>query len=213
MSDYSVMAQFRISPVALKRYLDAPARPASGWADWGEMRGRVDGTGRQDGLPFSLHGEPGEMDFESVDRWLSVGDYRSQLRAVLGLAALPALARFGYDEEAGVATAVNLTVAGECFRNPLWVLATLRGAADHVDGVGGVAVVRNHCWEGPEDRYTLAVLRLDPGGSRFLHPADDADAYAEAVHRANRAFDAIDLPRPGEPLPSGGDAVAALDRM
>jgi hypothetical protein len=172
------------------------------------MRGREDATGQQEGLPFSLHGE---MDFGSVDRWLSEGDYRSHLRAILKAAELPSLARFDYDEE-GLVTIVNLTVATECFRNPLWFLAAIRGAADYVDSPGGLAVIRNYAWGDPESKYTMAALRLEPGRSRFLHPADDAGAYSDAVRRANAAFDGISLGPDGLP-PGDGEALANLDRF
>jgi hypothetical protein len=203
---YSAMAQFQISPAALKSYLAVAARPTSHWPDWADLCGREDATGQQQGLPFSLHGD---MDFDSVDRWLSEGDYRSHLRAILGVAELPSLARFDYDEQ-GLLTIVNLTVATESFRSPLWFLATIRGAADYVDGPGGLAVIRNYVWGGPESKYTMAVLRLEPGGSRFLHSAHDADAYSDAVCRANAAFDGIDLNR--HP-PDDGKALANLGRL
>ena len=48
---YSAMAQFQISPTALKSYLAAPARPTSCWPDWADMCGREDATGQQKGLP------------------------------------------------------------------------------------------------------------------------------------------------------------------
>jgi hypothetical protein len=205
---YSAMAQFQISPAALKSYLVAPARDTSCWPDWADMCGREDATGQQQGLPFSLHGD---MDFESVDRWLSEGDHRSHLRAILGVAELPYLARFDYDE-GGLVTIANLTVATECFRSPLWFLAAVRGAADYVDGPGGLAVIRSYVWGGPESKYTMAVLRLEPGGSRFLHSADDADAYSDAVRRANAAFDGIGLGPDGLP-PGDGEALANLSRF
>ena len=108
-------------------------------------------------------------------------------------------------------TLVNLTVVTECFRNPLWFLAVIRGAADYVDGPGGLAVIRNFIWGGSESKYTMAVLRLEPGGSRFLHSADDADAYSDAVHRASTAFDGIGL-GPDGPPPGDGEALANLSR-
>jgi hypothetical protein len=203
---YSAMAQFRISPAALGSYLEAPARAASGWPDWAGMCGRRDVTGEQGGLPFSLHGE---MDFGSVDRWLSTGDYRSQLRDILGTAEVPSLARFDYGED-GLVTIVNLTVAAECFRGPLWFLAAIRAVADYVDGPGGLAVIRNSIWGAPGAKYTLAVLRLEPGGSRFLHSGDDA--YSDAVRQAEAAFDSIGLTKNGPP-PGDGEALANLDRF
>ncbi|MFI1920392.1 hypothetical protein [Nocardia sp. NPDC020380] len=188
---YSAMAQLQISRSALKSYLAAPARPTSYWSDWADMRGRKDATGRQDGLPFSLHRE---MDFDSVDRWLSEGDYRSHLHDILGVAEMPSAARFDYDEQTGLATIVNLTVGAECFRNPLWFLATVRGAADYMDAGSGLAVIRQHLWGGSKSKYTLAVSQLEPGSSRFLNPS--ADAYTDAVHRAGTAFTAISLGPP-----------------
>jgi hypothetical protein len=206
---YSAMAQFRISPEALKNYLAAAARPASSWPDWADMCGRDDATGRSDGLPFSLHRQPA---IDDVDRWLSEHDYRHHLRAILGVAETPSLARFDYDEESATATVANLTLATESFRNPAWFLATVRGAADHLDLGGGLAVVRNYLWEAPGSRYTLAVLRLEPGGSCFLHPADDAGTYADAVRLADAAFDSIGL-GPDGPPPGDGEALANLDRI
>lgn len=182
---YSASARFQLSPAAMESYLAAPARPTSCWSDWAEMCGQQDATGEPSGLPFSLHGE---MDFDCADRWLSEGDYRSHLRAIVGSAELPSLARFTYDEE-GLVTVANLTVAAECFRSPLWFLATVRGAADYVDSPGGLAVIRNHIWGGPKSRHTMAVLRLEPGRSRFLHPVGDAGAYLDAVRQADAAFD------------------------
>ncbi|MEU6587184.1 hypothetical protein [Nocardia sp. NPDC046763] len=206
---YSAMAQFQISRSALKSYLAAPARPTSQWSDWSDMCGREDATGQQDGLPFSLHGE---MDFDSVDRWLSEGDYRWHLRDILGVAELPSLARFDYDADTGLATVVNLTVGAECFRNPLWFLATVRGAAGYVDDTGGVAVIRQYLWGGPESKYTMAVLRLERGRTRFLHSADDADAYSDAVRRANTACN--DIGHGSDRLtPDDTEAVANLDRI
>jgi hypothetical protein len=151
------------------------------------------------------------MDFGFVDRWLSEGDYRSQLRAILEVAEVPSLARFDYDEE-GLVTIVNLTVATECFRNPLWFLAVIRGAVDYVDSPGGLAVIRNYIWGGLDNKYTMAVLRLEPGGSRFLHTADDADAYSDAVRQANAVFDGIGL-GPDGPPPGDGEAIANLGRI
>ncbi len=208
---YSAMARLQLSPTALKSYLAAPARPTSCWSDWAEMCGREDATGQQNGLPFSLHGE---MDFACADRWLSEGDYRSQLRAIVGSAELPSLARFHHDED-GLVTVTNLTVGAECFRSPLWFLATVRGAADHVDGPGGLAVIRNYLWGGPRSRHTMAVLRIEPGRSRFLHPVNDAGAYLDAVRRADAAFDGIGLSGKGEEPPPADDggAPADLDRV
>ncbi|MGW5113729.1 hypothetical protein [Nocardia sp. NPDC004123] len=206
---YSAMAQFQISRSALKSYLAAPARPTSYWSDWPDMCGRKDATGQQNGLPFSLHRE---MDFDSVDRWLSERDYRSHLRDILRVAELPSLARFDYNEETGLATVVNLTVGAECFRNPLWFLATVRGAAGYMDGTGGLAVIRQHIWGGPESKYTMAVLRLERGGTRFLHSVDDADAYSDTVRRANTVFTGIGLGPDGLTL-GDTEAVANLDRV
>ena len=206
---YSAMAQFEISPAALSSYLAAAARPASRWSDWADMCGREDATGQQNGLPSSLHSQ---MDFGCVDDWLSEGDHRSHLHAFLEVAEQPSLARFEYDEKTGLASIVNLTVATEQFRNPLWFLATIRGAADYVDSPGGLAVVRNYLWGGPSSRYTMAVLRLEPGGSRFLHPAKDTGAYSDAVNRADAAFDSIG-PGSGGPSRDGGDALASLARV
>jgi hypothetical protein len=206
---YSAMAQFQISLAALKNYLAAAARPASSWPDWADMSGRYDATGRSDGLPFSLHRQPA---LDDVDRWLSQDDYRHQLRAILGVAEAPSLARFDYDEESGTATVANLTLAAESFRNPAWFLATVRGVAEHLDPAGGLAVVRNYLWEAPGSRYTLAVLQLEPGGSRFLHPADDAVIYADAVRLADDAFGSIGL-GPDGPPPGDGGALANLHRV
>jgi len=107
---------------------------------------------------------------------------------------------------------VNLTVATECFRNPLWFLAAIRGAADYVDSPGGLAVIRNYIWGGTDSKHTMAVLRLGPGVSRFLDPAGDAGAYSDAVRRAGAAFDAIGL-GPDGPPPGDGEALASLDRL
>ncbi|MBC3839298.1 hypothetical protein GXW82_01085 [Streptacidiphilus sp. 4-A2] len=155
-------------------------------------------------MPFSLHGE---MDFDCVDRWLSEGDHRSHLNALVESAELPSLARFHYSED-GFVTVANLTVATECFRNPLWFLATVRGAADHVDRAGGLAVIRNYLWGGPESRYTMAVLRLEPGRSRFLHPTADAYAYSDAVRQADAAFSA-GFGSQGEGVPPGDEGGCA----
>lgn len=206
---YSAMAQLHIARPALENYLAAPARPASSWRDWRDMCGRHDATGRQDGLPFTLHPE---MDFDSVDRWLSEGNYRSHLRAILEVAELPSLARFDYDDATGLATMVNLTVGAEGFRNPLWFLATVRGAADYLHATGGLAVIRQHLWGGPQSKYTMAVLRLGPDGSRFLHPGTDAEAYSEAVYRAETACTAIGF-GPDGLTPGDSEALANLDRV
>jgi len=151
------------------------------------------------------------MDFATVNRWLSEGDYRDHLRAILEAAEVPSLARFDYDEQ-GLVTIVNLTVATECFRSPLWFLAAIRGVADYVDRAGRLAVIHNYIFGGDENRYTMAVLRLEPGGSRFLHPARDTDAYSDAVRRANAAFDSIGL-GPDGPPPGDDEAIANLARV
>ncbi|MFD7734889.1 hypothetical protein ACFV6F_31470 [Kitasatospora phosalacinea] len=182
---YSAMARLHLGPAALRRYLDAPSAP---WGAWAELTGRYDRSGEIGGLPWALHPGP---DVTTVERWLTDGDdHRGQLRAFLRTAEGPGLAAVDYDPAAQTLTLVNLTVHREEFRNPLWFLSVVGGAAGHVDGRGGFAVVRDHLLPGPEHRCTLGVLAVDGTGARALHPVRDAEAYGAAVRAADAAFEA-----------------------
>ena len=81
-----------------------------------------------------------------------------------------------------------------------------------MDSPAGLAVIRTYIWGGPESKDTMAVLRLEPGRSRFLHTTDDADAYSDAVRRADAAFDSLGLGPDGLP-PGDGEAIANLGRI
>jgi hypothetical protein len=95
------------------------------------------------------------------------------------VAELPSLPRFDYDEE-GLVTIVNLMVATECFRNPLWFLAAIRGAANYVDSPAGWR--RFATTSGAARKASRPWPCFEPGRSRFLRTTDDADAgVAEPV--------------------------------
>ncbi|MEV4558741.1 hypothetical protein AB0K51_17355 [Kitasatospora sp. NPDC049285] len=204
---YSAMAQLHLEPEALRRYLATPVR-GNRWDDWDSLTGWYDADGEARGLPYALHPEP---DLSTVDHWLSDpdDDHRAQLRTFLRTAEEPELARLAYDPARATLTLVNLTVAAESFRNPLWFLALIRAATPHLDPRGGFAVVRNYIWPGPHDRHTLAALRLTRGTSRPLHPVTDAHAYQAATRAADAAFDATGL----DETAGEADAVACLDRL
>ncbi|MFJ1751431.1 hypothetical protein [Kitasatospora sp. NPDC088134] len=210
---YAAMARLHLEPAALRRYLAAAPRPLAEWTDRAELTGRHDRTGKDGGLPWSLHPAP---DHGTVARWLADGDdHRAQLRAFLRTAGEPGLARLDHDAERGVLTVVNLTVHREAFRNPLWFLALIRGAAPWTGPAGGFAVVRDHLWPGPRDRYTLGVLALAPTGARVLHPERDAEEYAAAVRAADAEFEATGPDGTDEDPEEwdGPDPVDVLDRL
>ncbi|BAJ32252.1 MULTISPECIES: hypothetical protein [Kitasatospora] len=207
---YSAMARLHLEPAALRSYLAAPSRP---WTGWGELTGRYDRSGEAGGLPWSMHPGP---DSASVERWLTDGDdHRAQLRAFLRTAEEPGLAAVEYDEAARTLTVVNLTVHRESFRDPLWFLSVIGGAAEHVGAQGGFAVVRDHIWPGPDDRYTLGVLTVAPSGARALHPVRDSEAYRAAVRTADAVFDTTGLPVGGDDPEewAGLDPVECLDAL
>ncbi|MFJ5229754.1 hypothetical protein ACIQBJ_07585 [Kitasatospora sp. NPDC088391] len=210
---YCAMARLHLEPAALGRYLAAAPRPLAEWADRAGLTGWHDRRGEDGGLPWSLHPGPDE---ETVARWLADGDdHRAQLRAFLRTAEEPGLARVDYDAGRGVLTVVNLTVHRESFRDPLWFLALVRAAAPETGPAGGFAVVRDHIWPGPRDRYTLGVLALAPAGARVLHPVADAAAYAAAVRAADAEFEATgQVGEDDDPEEwNGPDPVEALDRL
>ncbi|QKW22895.1 hypothetical protein HUT16_30795 [Kitasatospora sp. NA04385] len=209
---YSAMARLHLGPDALRRYLAAPSGP---WERWRELTGWYDRRAESGGLPWALHPEP---DAATVERWLTDGDdHRGQWRAFLRTAEEPGLASVDYDRAAGTLTVVNLTVHREEFRDSLWFLSLVAGAAGHVDGRGGFAVVRDHLWPGPADRCTLGVLAVDGAGARALDPVRDAGAYGAAVRAADAVFEVtglVDEDEDEDPEEwTGPDPVECLDAL
>ncbi|WP_159073210.1 hypothetical protein [Kitasatospora fiedleri] len=207
---YSAMARLHLGPVALRRYLAGAAGP---WAGWGELAGWDDRGGEGGGLPWGLHPEP---DHAAVERWLAEGgDHRAHWGAFLRTAEEPGLARVGYDAASETLTVVNLTVHREEFRDPLWFLALVGGAAGQVGERGGFAVVRDYLWPGPGNRCTLGVVAVGGGGVRALHPVRDAEEYGSAVRAADAEFDGTGgVDGDDDPEEWGGpDPVECLDAL